>query len=289
MVHKKHHPPIIMNHQLLFILSLYFCLYSCQAEKTLPIVVKQEIDGQWKSLTSINQSKPLERNEAAFVKVKDQLLLLGGRGIKPVSIYNLKEQRWTEGAKPPIELHHFQPVVFKDKVYIIGALTGPYPAEKPVTHIYIYDPNVDSWTKGASIPKSRLRGSTGVALYNDKIYVVCGIKNGHIGDHKKWLDVYDPTTDTWNILRDAPRPRDHFQAVAKDGKIYIIAGRLSKAPDEVFLHTVKEVDIYDIAQNKWSTSKNDLPSLRAGNLATVYNEEIPVSYTHLTLPTIYSV
>ncbi len=265
---------LFMNHQFLLILIVYFFVSSCQSDQPLPIVAKQEIDGQWTVLTSKDQSKPLERHEAAFVKVKEQLLLLGGRGIKPVSIYNITEQRWTEGAKSPIELHHFQPVVFKDKVYIIGALTGPYPNETPVEYIYIYDPKLDHWEKGAAIPKNRLRGSTGVVLHKDKIYMVGGIKNGHIGDHKKWFDLYDPSTDTWKILEDAPRPRDHFQAVAKDGKLYLIAGRLSKAPDEVFLHPVKEVDIYDIEQKKWTTSKNDLPTLRAGNLATSYEEEI---------------
>lgn len=263
-----------MNHHFLLIISLFLFLYSCEPKKPSPIVEKQEIDGHWKVLTSKDRSKPLERHEAAFIKVKDQLLLLGGRGIKPVSIYNLTEQKWTEGAKSPIELHHFQPVVFKDKIYIIGALTGLYPNETPVEHVYIYDPNLDHWTKGTAIPKERLRGSTGVVLYKDTIYIVCGIKNGHIGDHKKWLDVYDPTTDTWNILADAPRARDHFQAVAKNGKLYLIAGRLSKAPAEVFDHPVKEVDIYDMEQNKWSTSKNDLPTLRAGNMATLYEEEV---------------
>ncbi len=263
-----------MNHYFLFAFSLFFLLFSCQTEKDLPIVVKQEIDGQWKVLSSKDRSKPLERHEAAFVKVKDQLLLLGGRGIKPVSIYSLTNQKWSDGAESPIELHHFQPIVYKDKVYVIGALTGPYPKEKPVEHIYIYDPKLNEWTKGAAIPNDRLRGSTGVALYQEKIYVVCGIKNGHIGDHKKWLDVYDPDKDTWTKLADAPRARDHFQAVVKDGQLYIIAGRLSKAPDEVFLHPVKEVDIYNIAQNKWSTSKNNLPTLRAGNAAIVYGEEI---------------
>ncbi|CAZ95678.1 kelch repeat-containing protein [Zobellia galactanivorans] len=232
---------------------------------------------KWEQVASVDGSKPVARHEAAFVRVGDKFYLLGGRDIRPVSIYDTKTQTWSEGAKPPIEIHHFQPVTYQNKIYLIAALTGKYPAETPTEHIYIYDPATDKWSKGDEIPEERRRGSTGNVLYEGKIYISCGIKNGHIGDHKKWLDRYDPSTGEWEVLADAPRARDHFQAVLADGKIYVPAGRNSGIdPNSVFGGTIGEVDVYDIKSDTWETLPEHIPTPRAGNAAALYNNELIV-------------
>lgn len=231
---------------------------------------------KWSEVMSVDNSTPTARHEAAFVNVSDNFYLLGGRGIKPVSIYNPQTQKWTLGAKPPIEFHHFQPVVYQDKVYIIGALTGKYPAETPVENVYIYDTTADNWIKGDPIPTNRLRGSTGNILKDNIIYMACGISNGHIDGHKQWLDSYNIETGEWNILPDAPRARDHFQAVEANNKVYVLAGRLSKAPKATFSETIAQVDVFDIENGTWSTLQNNLPTERAGNMAIEYNNNILV-------------
>ena len=232
--------------------------------------------GTWETVTATDQSVPVERHEAAFVAVDNRFYLLGGRGVRPVSIFDTKTQRWTKGSPPPFEIHHFQPIVYQNKIYLIGAMTGAYPTEKPVANIVIYHPAKDRWQIGAAIPPSRRRGAAGAVLYQDKIYLACGIKNGHLGDHKNWLDSYDFKTGEWTILPDAPRTRDHFQAVVAEDKLYLLAGRNTKAPDESFTHTIAEVDVFDLKTLKWSTLKNNLPTLRAGNAALLYQEEILV-------------
>jgi len=256
------------------LLAILFLFFSCHNHSIVPIVQQSKIEGEWNTLTSTDNSHPIERHEAAFVKVSNLLILLGGRGIKPVSIYNIHTKKWSTGAPPPIELHHFQPVVYNNSIYIVGAFTGGWPDEKPVPNIYRYSPGKDSWTKGSTIPTKRQRGATGAVLVEDQIFVVCGIKNGHIDDHKNWLDMYDLKTDTWTQLPDAPRPRDHFQAVAAEGQIFVMAGRRSSAPNDGFKHTIKEVDIYDIAKKEWTTASKPIPTPRAGNFATLYNKEV---------------
>ncbi|NNE75647.1 MAG: galactose oxidase [Pricia sp.] len=237
----------------------------------------EETNPAWQSVASTDGSKPVARHEAAFVRIGEKFYLLGGRGIRPVSIYDTANGTWSEGTEPPIELHHFQPVVFENKIYIISALTGGWPAEAPTEFVYIYDPASDEWSKGDEIPAARRRGSTGNVLFEDKIYIACGIKNGHIGDHKKWLDRYDPKTGEWEILADAPRARDHFQAVLTNGKIYALAGRNTGAnPEDPFGGTIAENDIYDIASDTWETLPNPIPTERAGNAATLYEGEILV-------------
>ncbi len=230
----------------------------------------------WEKVTSSDGSVPVERHEAAFVGVGDKFYLLGGRDIRPVSIFDTKTKTWTKGTPPPLEIHHFQPIVYNDRICLMGAMTGPYPTEKPVPNIMIYDTQKDTWVAGAEIPVDRRRGGAGAVVYNGKFYMVCGIRNGHIGDHKNWLDCYDPQTGAWTKLPDAPRPRDHFQAVVADDKLYVLAGRMTKSEDNPFKNTIGEVDVFDFKTQKWSTLENHLPTLRAGNAALLYKEEILV-------------
>ncbi|WP_289037635.1 kelch repeat-containing protein [uncultured Zobellia sp.] len=274
-----------MNKKFLGLLSGILLFTACKdnpdkkadVEKQVDEITVQKPTMAWELVASADGSKPVARHEAAFVRVDDKFYLLGGRGIRPVSIYDTNTQSWSEGSKPPIEMHHFQPVVYQHKIYLISALTGKYPAETPTEHIYIYDPATDEWSKGDEIPEERRRGSTGNVLYEGKIYISCGIKNGHIGDYKNWMDSYDPSTGEWEVLADAPRARDHFQAVLADGKIYAPAGRNSGIdPDSVFGGTIAEVDVYDIKSDTWETLPENIPTPRAGNAAALFHDELIV-------------
>lgn len=248
-------------------------LFACKTSKKNATINGK---GMWKTLTAMDGSEPIKRHEAAFVKVKDQLYLLGGRGMKPTSIYDTKTKKWTSGATPPLEMHHFQPVVYDKNIYVLGAMTGGYPGETPVPHIYVYHPAKDTWTKGNPIPENRRRGGAGAVVYKDKIYLVCGIKDGHRGDHKNWLDVYDPKTGQWEKLPDAPRARDHFQAVVANDQLYLMGGRTTIAADNPFKNTIGEVDVYDFKTKSWHTLEENLPTPRAGNFAIVVGDEIIV-------------
>jgi len=265
-----------MKHRLLTFLAVIgaLALTQCQSNKGLNTNTPRQ--STWTEVTSADGSTPVARHEAAFVGVGDMMYLLGGRGIRPVSIYNSQTGKWTEGQKPPIELHHFQPFVYQQEIYVAGAMTGGYPGETPVEHMYIYSPAQNEWRKGPAIPAGRLRGGAGAVIDGDELYIVCGIKDGHRGDHKKWLDYYNFKTGNWAQLADAPRARDHFQAVIHNGKLYSLAGRTTIAADNPFKNTIKEVDVYDIATNSWTTLESQLPTERAGNFCTTVGNEILV-------------
>jgi N-acetylneuraminic acid mutarotase len=239
-------------------LSLIFLLTALAAKVTA---------AEWQMLEP--ETLPIKRHEAAFVELEGKFYLLGGRGIKPVEVFDPETNRWDKQAPTPIELHHFQALAYDGKIYVIGAFTGPYPNEKPVPVFYIYDPKSDEWTTGAEIPENRRRGSAGVVMHGGKIYVVCGIVSGHQGDFVPWLDVYDPKTGEWTVLPDAPHARDHFQAAVADGQIVAVAGRTSSGwTKQVFALTVPEVDVFDVASGKWRTLDKPIPTPRAGNMAT---------------------
>lgn len=228
----------------------------------------------WAETTTTNS--PTARHEAAFVAVGKKAYLLGGRGIKPVDIYDPVTKTWSVGDTSPVEIHHFQPVVYNEEIYLMGAMTGGYPGETPLPDIHIYSPAKNEWRTGASIPEGRRRGGAGAVLHNGLIYMICGIQDGHRGGHVPWLDAYNPETDEWAQLPDAPRSRDHFQAVAHGSKLYAPAGRTTVAATNPFANTIGEVDVYDLTTQQWATLPDTLPTHRAGNAAFCLDDELLV-------------
>jgi len=217
----------------------------------------------WTAIETENY--PLPRHENSFVENNGKFYLLGGRGIKPIEEYDPKTKTWKTLAMAPIEFHHFQAISFKNEIYVIGAMTGGYPHETPLTRFLIFNPKTNAWREGAEIPVDRRRGSAGIVTRGDKIYMVCGIIDGHYADFVPWFDEYDTKTGTWTILPDAPRPRDHFGAALVKDKIYAAGGRTSHAEiGKVLDLVIPEIDYFDFKSNSWSTVQAGLPTPRGG-------------------------
>lgn len=238
--------------------------------------------GDWKTVTNTGI---IHRHECSFAEISGKFYLIGGRtgGLdKYTNIYDASTGTWTTGTnKPPVELHHFQAAAYNGEIYILGAFTGGHPNETPVDKVYIYKPSDDSWREGGIIPADRRRGAAGVVVYNNKMYVIAGATQGHMGGNVGWLDEYDPATGEWKILTTAPHARDHYQAVVSGDKLYVAGGRMSKGyidgsrfvnEDEL----VYEVDVYDFMTNTWETYPHNLPTGRAGTAAAVLNNELLV-------------
>lgn len=227
------------------------------------------------------ENKPTARHENAFMEAGGKFYLLGGRGDRPVNIYNPETQQWSEGPAPPFQIHHFQAVEYDGDIYVVGAWSDDYPRENGLSSVYIYDTDQNEWKKGAPIPPGRRRGAAGVVVRNDKFYVVGGIVGGH-GPHATavpWFDVFDPETGEWTALRDQPAPhaRDHFQAALVNDKLVVMGGRDSGV--EGFSDsTVAAVDVYDFQTQEWSTwDEAPLPTERAGCTVAVRGDEVIIT------------
>lgn len=217
------------------------------------------------------------RHEHGYVQVGDRFYLLGGRRIQPVDIFDPASGTWTKGAPPPVEIHHFQAVPFDNKIYLVGAMTGRFPTEPPLSNVHVYDPAADTWTIGPEVPADRRRGGAGAVLHDGEIILIAGITNGHSDGHVAWVDAFNPRTGQWRRLPDAPRARDHFHAAIIDNKIYVAGGRRSSyATGQTFELTVPEVDVFDLATNRWATlpPSGNLPTQRAGAAAAVVGERL---------------
>lgn len=235
--------------------------------------------GQWQLLAT--SPKTEGRSECGVAAVQGRLYVLGGDGpAQQVQVLEVATARWQAKAPAPVSLHHFQAVAYHDQLYVLAAFSaGGFPDQEPADHAYRYDPRTDAWQTLAGLPAARRRASAGASEYGGKLYVVAGIAHGHRSGTTNQFDVYDPRTDTWAALPDAPHPRDHCQAVVLGGKLYVVGGRNTSyhEPDNFmafFSQTVRAVDCYDFASGHWSTLAAALPLGTGGGSAAVLDGKL---------------
>ncbi len=217
------------------------------------------------------------RHESSTALVGETLYVMGGRGDRALQAMDLKTRQWKTLAAPPIEIHHAQAIAHDGLIYVVAGLTGPFPEESPLDHVFVYDPKTDAWSKGAEVPKARRRGAAGVAVIDGLVYIIGGNTRGHNSGYVPWVDSLDLATGRWTVLADAPNARDHFHAAVVDGRIYAAGGRLSAADAGAPLsRTIAEVDVFDPSRGSWSTLSSDLPSPRAGTTAVQLDGELVV-------------
>lgn len=231
----------------------------------------------WTTLSCVDS--PHARHECGFVGLGDAFYLLGGRRVQPVDRYDPETGRWTALPPPPQELHHFQPVTWRGRILVAGAMTGRFPHETPLPRVLLLDPATGQWSDGPEIPTARRRGGAGCVVVGDTLYLVAGITDGHWGGHVAWVDAVDLTTGVWRQLPDAPRARDHFQAAVLDGQLFAVGGRRSSAAThETFALVEPAVDVFDLARETWTTwTEAPLPTPRAGSMTAVVAGQLVVA------------
>lgn len=237
------------------------------------------ITGEWKLIPSTNT--PASRSECGLAAINGKLYLVGGDGpAMPIEIYDPATSTWTKGATAPSIMHHFQPVAWGDKIYVLDAFSDRnYPNQIPLANAYAYDTKADTWQQLAGLPEGRRRGGGGAAVYKGKLYLVGGILHGHNTGTNGMLDVYDPAKNAWTALSDAPHIRDHSMAVLVKDKLYALGGRNTSLHDannfmSFFDKVVLEVDCYDFKTGKWRTLPANLPVGTGGGACVNIDDKI---------------
>ena len=219
----------------------------------------------WQDHTTSDNSNVIKRHETGSVVSGNKLYVMGGRGNRPNQVFDAAQNKWSTFAPLPMEMHHFQPVVLNGHIYVIGAFTCCFPEEPTVADIYRLNLASNSWETVGSMPANRLRGSAGAVAHNNKIYIIGGNTNGHSGGAVPWFDEYDPATNQWRVLPNAPKARDHFSAAVVGNKLVAAAGRTT---NRTFGGMVAQTDTYNFNTNSW-TSSASIPTPRAGSMIGV--------------------
>jgi hypothetical protein len=125
----------------------------------------------------------------------------------------------------------------------------------------VYDPRTNTWTRLAPLPVERVNAAV-VAGKDGKIYVLGGERqdpaDATLTDYPRSLDVYDPTTNTWQVKADMPTGREGLGAVVRpDGTIEAIGGGVYQYPRLPITKCLSVVEAYHPGTNTWSR----MPSL----------------------------
>lgn len=145
-----------------------------------------------------------------------------------------------------------------------GTQAPPSAPEPPTT-----PPATITWSPGAVAPLGRFEAQS--AVVGGKLYVVGGYTDASIIPKAYHNHAYDPQTDTWAVLPDAPRPLTHAGVVSDARAIYFAGGVVgAENPLELAkFNASSEVWRFDTVAQTWSRLP-DLPEPRgAGALGLV--------------------
>lgn len=220
--------------------------------------------GQWEPLVPAKGSLT-PRHEACFVMVDGKAYLLGGRGERPVDVFDPATGEWRQREGYGKRLHHMQCVAKDGNIWIASSWTGGFPREENVAEVIVYHTRNDTWGTKAGLPEQRRRGGAAAVLRDGKIYVVGGNRGGH-GEHATalgWMDAYDIERDEWEIeLPELPEARDHVGGGMVDGRLCVAGGRDS-GTRSFFRRVVVSAWCYDFGERVWVRG-DDLEVGRAG-------------------------
>lgn len=264
----------MQNLKLTACLFLLLFMGACQPKASKGLV--EEVSARW--IDKAEDENYVARHECSFVQAGNEFVMFGGReSAKRLDIYDFAQNTWRQGKEAPKEFNHFQATFYKGFIWVIGSFkTNSYPNELPEENVWLYDLPNDEWIQGPEIPKERRRGGAGLVVYNDKFYLVGGNTIGHNGGYVNWFDEYDPQQNTWKVLPDAPKARDHFHAAVHDGQLYAVAGRQSGGSGGTFTPLVEIVDVYDFQKGTWSSLPQPLPTPRAAPGVAIFQGELLV-------------
>lgn len=165
---------------------------------------------------------PRVLQEHATVALDGEIVLLGGFEnlvlVDAVVHYDPVAERFRQGTPLPRPLHHVNAAVVAERMWVLGALEGF--GFQATGDTWVFD-TTEGWLAQTPMPSGRQRGSAGVAVVADDVYLIGGFRGGAVAE----CDVYRTTEDRWERLPDLPGARDHGGAAALDGKIYAVGGR----------------------------------------------------------------
>jgi N-acetylneuraminic acid mutarotase len=176
------------------------------------------------------------RSEIAVGEVNGKMYVLGGYADGNVAQalneeYDPDTDMWYERAPLPRGGNHIAAVGLDGKLYAIGGFSEQN--ANAFADVSAYDAQTDKWVHKAPIPQPL--GSMAVVAVDGVIHALGGA-TGKTAQDRHTVAVhyiYDPQTDQWTESIPLPFPREHFNLIALNGKLYAIGGRIENYAQNV--------------------------------------------------------
>lgn len=211
---------------------------------------------------------PTPRGEHGVAALDGEVYVLGGftpTVTASVQAYSPEQDSWRDVADFPVVFHHPNIATLNGRLYVLGfhAGMGQRVADG---RVYSYDPGANEWQQHSSQPTGTERGASCLTTYEDRIYVFGGTNDVAMPD----ASIYDPASDSWEVLPFMPALRHHCIAAEVDGQIYVVSGR-----DVVITEVQVESYVFDPVALSWNEVA-PIPTPRGGAAGGVLDGRIYV-------------
>ena len=186
------------------------------------VYMLDEAAGEWVPRAPM----PTARSGGGAGVVDGKIYVAGGRPPRghDFAVYDPRADEWTVLPDLPTQRNHLGVAAIGERIYVAGGRFGGGVGSEMTDVLEIYDPRANTWTSGAALPAPRA-GVASVSA-NGCLYLIGG--EGNDADPRGIFDrneVYDPGTDTWQILPPMPLPTHGLSGAAYlDGWIHVPGG-----------------------------------------------------------------
>ncbi len=237
--------------------------------------------GAWEEVTEL----PAGVHHAPFAYYEGQLFILGGfadttfNPVGDVHIYDLAEDRWTEGAPMPTPRGAAGFTVLDGRIHVIGGNAESERAlsdregvaiteDRSVNVHEAYDPAEDAWVELEPMPTPR--NHLGAAAHAGRIHAILGREGGDYT--MRTHEIYDAETGRWEPGESVPSGRSGVAVLAHEGYIYGFGGEdLAEGEERVFAAAER----LDPDTGAWERLPS-MPTARHGMGAAAFEDSIYV-------------
>nr|WP_145548723.1 kelch repeat-containing protein [Variovorax boronicumulans] len=198
-----------------------------------------------------------------------------------VFVYDPTTDRWRSGVPLPQPRAEGVVAVAQGRLYAIGGRMRASPSAShfndhaDTARVEVFDPQTARWSRLADAPTAR--NSAASAVIDGRIYVAGGRQalpqpDGSLRQvNLATLEVFDPSTGTWQTRAPMPQAQGGLAAAAHGGKLYVFGGEQWTPEHKVFADSW----VYDPAADRW-TALPPLPTPRHGLGAATVGKRIHV-------------
>jgi N-acetylneuraminic acid mutarotase len=233
---------------------------STQNENTQDIFYSYFTGGSWTPATNISESilgasymnsllwestasLPTGADDLASCVIGGKLYVIGVGNFVALYQFDPSGNVWTKKANMPGNgLEYPAAVGLNGKMYVVGQ-----PADG--VNFRIYDPSVDSWTTGATMPTTR--GGASLVAVNGEIYAIGGWWNETVFAQN---EMYNPNNNTWTSEAPLPTACGFSGSASLNNDIYVFGGETAN------FNSLRSLQVYDSVSNTWIDQSTNGPA-----------------------------